>query len=636
MTLDTSEDAMWGELDASERLTERHCPNWEKMVGRYSAGDAYDRDVRNSSKDPENPAFELVAAMKAQIVAGNPQLAMQAMRTDRPLVRLRTIALKHTANRLSRNMRLKRLCGKLFIDFEFWRASTVLLRKRAPWADPGPLDGPPWRPYLKRVPPDMLRYDARAMEWEDTRWRGYGQLTSKSGLEAHIAASKETGWRLDKIAGIKVETGLEKLVPHESQGLKHRDDFMLWCVWVPEEQVDPKRGPDQGYWGTWHYYAQACTDKAKTKKRENSPLVEIRDPQPCFGSRTGPFTMFGQYYVPSRVEPLSQQMALEHVIQSLCMRSKVMERAIKNYKRVMLEGTGTRNLANLIKNAPDLHVIKAKGFNKGLAEMFEIAGPTATLLAMAQWDRDRFERLGALSATQSGNPRPNVTATADALAAGGTSARVADKRDTFYDGVTEALSGMVEMVDADDDFYMPLSPEAQREMGVQMIGLQGGREEGDTFEDYEIELLPLSMKHQSEEERQAASDRELEMWMQIGPGMIQNPHLDFRGILNDRAVAYGNDALAERVNYRLAAEMAAVMFQMQMAEAFSGGEQQPKPVSAKDAGVRPPMKMQSGAKQGARVSPSPAQPLGAQSKSLPGGKAGARASKSVAKSGAGY
>lgn len=555
MTLNTDANSMWDELEASRRSVEKKLKAREEMLRRYH-GPYYDEDRKPASSEPENPAFEYIATLSAQIVAGTPRCNIKTVRADRPASAMKARALMHAVNRTSRERNDRAKFRKFFVDWCFGPAIALTVRKPMPWLDPGPLDGTVTRPDIRRVPPKLFRYDARATEWEDTRWRGHGTLTSRSALLK--LAKSESGWRTKEIATLQTEESLKDYVPLEGQGLSTRDDFMLWCVWVPEEEIDPDFTASTGFYGTMHYYAETGRQKGENA---GAPLVEIRDPQPFYGCRTGPYSMSGQMYVPDQVHPLSVMTAVEQVARNLRLQSSVVEQAMRDFGRVLIAGgAAPKNLGLLIKNAKHGGVLNVKGYQRGMMDEFTKGGLDAAMVQMYQFLQEQLDKRMGLSSTQRGVAQSNVTATADTLAAQGTGARVAQQRDEFYAFVQELLFKSAEIIDQDEQFYMPPPPE----MAGQVPFIQGGREPGETFDDYELMIEPLSMRFRTEAEMAAAAEAELLLFERVSPMMTQFPFVDWPSVVTDIADATGQSQLPARLNTELAAAIASMMLMGQL------------------------------------------------------------------------
>ena len=548
--LDTRPKAMWDEIEASRRQMEKRFAARKEMIRRFH-GSFYDQDEKPSQSEPENTSFELLHTTISQIVAGHPMCSIKPLRADRPQYAAKARGLQHATNRVAREQNMRAKAIKFFTDGHFGAAIGYITRKPDPYLDRGPLDGPVHRPIVNRVSPPLWRCDARATDWDDTRWRGHGFITSKSTLAS--LCKDDPSWRAKEIESLNPETGLAGYIPKEGQNLSGRDDVKVYCVWVPEEQIDADFSPDNGFWGTMHYYAESGGGRNKEES-----LVEIRNPQPYYGGRQGPYFLYGQMYVPDHLHPLSLGIAIEQTGRQLGMVSRVIEDAMKNYKRFLLDGSPGKNVGMLLKNVAHGGVVKAKGFQKAMAEEFTIGGVDNNMVAMYQFLTEMMDKRSGLSQTAKGNTRSGTTATAETYAAMGGNARVALTRDGFYAFQGDLYSAMAAMIDQDDEFWMPPPPGMEQEAPQ---GIFGGRDPGETFEDYDLSIDPTSMRFRSEEERAAAADYEVQLFERIAPLAVNAPFVDINGILLDVADARGESQLPARYNQQLAGAIAAMMLQ---------------------------------------------------------------------------
>lgn len=563
-SLDLTAKGMWDEHEASRVKKEAFMFAHDEMVARFH-GYYYRDKVKGRTQEPANPAFELLATMQSNVLAGTPQCLVSSARSDDPEGEMKALYLQYTANRLARESRLKETARKLLTDFFFHGAYSVIENKRYDWSDPGTLDGPPRRPSWVRCSPKLIREDARVMDWDDTKWRSYGGFRSIKAMIDHGRKNPDEGWRLDELNALVPDSDqLRKLMSSsEGEGLQ-RDDVLVWCVWVPDEELETSMGIDNGFYGTIHTYAQTGT---KQRARGRAPFVEIREPFPSYAGRHGPVNRWGQYYVPDQVEPLSVMIAIEHIARSMSKTQAVIERAKQAYKRVIINGTADKSLGAKLLKLPHLHMLYAKGFNHTMMKDYIMGGLDPVIMAAMEFDADMLQKRSGIGMTVQGQARRGVTATADTIAAGGAQARQDDIRDMFYDGWTRGWQTFIEVLDNESRFHMNIPPSALREMSKRLnvpmsrmpTAIQGGRPNGGSLDDYEITVAPMSMRYKSEIDVRNDALADMEMWLKTGPASVMNPHLDWPAIYGDYADATGNAKLPSRFNQVVAEQLATLM-----------------------------------------------------------------------------
>lgn len=614
----------WDELEAARRQSESRLFQWEQMRGRYH-GPFWDKSAKHGSSEPENPAYEIIATMKAQFLAGDPMTTAKAMRVDRPETRLKAIALRHTINRLSRDADHKTFFSNQFVDWCLAYDVVGLQRTPAPYSDRGPVDGPLMRPRFFRISPLRFLSDPRALEQNEERWRGYWMTASLKKIQEQ--ARKEKGWHADALAKLQPESGsFMDSLPKEGRDVK-RDDVKIYVVWIPEEQVG-KFGPDKGFWGSIRMYAETSKDKG--------PVALIYGPQGYYGSRRGPFFKSGQEHVPDSTHPLSVMQSIESIAQEARLQSTVVSRAMQNYARFYIDG-GPAGSAGKLKNAAHNSVVSIPGWDKSRGAMFTKGGVDSEMLASYQFILERLDRRAGLSSTARGQAQSGTTATAEAIAQGGSAARMEGLRDTWYAHIRECQRALGEILCMDEQFWMPLAPEAVQEMvqaGVpqNMIPqyVQGGYEQGESFEDYEIDIEPLSMRFQSQEEREASAEREMLMWTSLAAVVAQPSAAAFnwKAIIGDIGDAWNKPELPERFNAPMAEQIAGVMLMgaiQQGQGAFESGSQpdaqpqttpKPRTIDVSAISAQPAKPQQAGA-----GTPKPQGKPGASSGARAGGRA---------------
>lgn len=602
-SLDLTAESMWEELEASRTKIERMFAELRDMIGRYQTW--YFDPGAKGKRELGNPAFEILSTMQSQICAGDPSFVIDPQRSDDPTITVRTIGLQYSVNRVVREIKLKRTLQKALVDFFFRRAVLVTERQVQLWADRGPLDGAPYRPDVKNVGMWDFRYDPRTKDMRERRWSAHRSLVSKGTILERIKRDPdEKGWYTDIIADLKVEQNLEEVIAKDGECLK-RDDFVLWSVWIPDEQVDENLGPKEGFWGSWHYYAQTGTNKDRKKGPKKAPLTEIREPQPCFTSRTGPYTIIGQFDVPDEAEPLSLLVATEAVSREMGSATKTILGLIRAYKRIMVYSGSDPSLARKMMSAQHGSAFHSSNFDPTKAAAYELAGVNEPTMAAFRWLTEQFWKASGMTEAMLGQSATGATATADTLAAGGAQSRVALLRGAFHDGVGEVGCSLAEIIDTDDRFFMRVPPAVQQQTGITMTAIRGGRKDGQSFDDYDVRLMPVWMRYRSEEEIAQAAEIELNYWERFAAVAPTSPYLNWKDINRDRAMQTQRPNLDARVNYDMLEQVSGILLQG-MIQAGSGAGQTNSPpsapVSAQGSGATP--KLQSVGAKSKPASPS--------------------------------
>jgi hypothetical protein len=242
----------------------------------------------------------------------------------------------------------------------------------------------------------------------------------------------------------------------------------------------------------------------------------------------------------------------------------VIQRAKEAYKRVLIVSAKGQTAAKL-QSAKHDHVLLVPGFKKNedvTAE--EIGGLTDQMLKADAYDRETFNQISGITDSMRGNVTGDATATENAIAAGGATARMARLRSAWETGVAELGRGMAEQMFYDDEFTVEIPPEAAQQLGMKSPRLFGGREEGQKFEDLEIDIIPKSMSFPNEAQEAARAIDMLGVYERIGAGSIQFPQMNWPAIARETGHGIGNPKLADRLNDEMAEQMAGLMLGIQV------------------------------------------------------------------------
>lgn len=555
--IDTTAKSMWNELEASgEQVDDRLC-NWDDFIQRYEGAYA-GKTGRKGEAPPFNPMLETLAITTAQIIAGDPVTIWKPMRSDDPSIEIRCAGLEFSVNEVSRSMGLKQQLRKVFVDRSMYDAFLWLERKRYSSLDRGPLNAPVARPFFRRVSPRMVRSDPRAQEWDETRWRAVGFVTNPQSVLNAIGEG-DKGWLRGVIEKLEpdIVDKRDQLIPKFGERVD-RNDFIMWVVWFPEEELSERFTAKEGFYGTLHFYAQT---QLKSTPGQPAPMVVIRQPQPFFGSRYGPLHRFGQHYVPDRKETISTMLAVESQTRSRAKVKAAIARAMAMYKHFAINGTGKKQIGDILRKAAHDGIVDVPNFTKEKFADYVTGGIDAQMITQEQYSDESYGRAIGNSSTTAGQPKAGTTATAETIAAGALDARMELDRDMFYDDLKCAMQSLGEMIDSDNQFYIKLPPEVQAQTGIAMTALRGGRGEGQSFDDYAMDLCPLSMRAKTEIDMKQAALDEVALFQQIGPSIIQEPFYDWPAIIRDYARATGNHTLPARFNEVLAGQLASLAYQ---------------------------------------------------------------------------
>lgn len=545
----------------------------------------------------ENHAFQWLDVISSQVIAGHPRWLTRSRTTDRG--KSEAVAIRYGLNRWSVDVGLKKTLRKLFVDLAFRRACALIRNRPAPGNDMGLPNGPAQRPDVVRLSLMQYLYDTMVSEYSERRWEGHKSIWDLEVLLEHGEDHPKEGWRLDVLRRLEPGAGqdkMEEIRPKREQAAE-RPEVLLYEVYVAEEQTRDDLGPKDGFNGTIHTYAYAdegtltgqrpATAK-KTRRsflerdregsRDNQDIgtggfLEVRDPRPAFCPPWGFYVFGGMHYVPDEAEPLSQFVAIEAELRALNVRSSTIHEAFAAYKNLLLVRNRDSSLPHKIKNGRHNHVIPVNGYQRGDADSFEVGGPTDTMFAMHRFDQEGFQRRTGLSDAGQGFTNPDVTATADTIAAGGFNSRTNHVRDVWGDFLVDIGRTSAWCMYMDDDVLFPLGEDAAKELGMKEPWFAGGQSPDHSFEDCELDIDPISMVRVDEARNQALALQQANLLKDVAMAMPTTPFVDWPEVMNDIGEAFGRPEWGERINYQMAQQMGALGIHQTLAEiAAAGGD----------------------------------------------------------------
>jgi hypothetical protein len=622
--LDTSDDATWAEIQLACKRRDEVFANWDEQVERLT-GPFFRGKGRDAGSSPENPDYEWYVLMRAQIVAGKPASWVSQRRAD--VGRVESQSVRHGLDSWMVETNYRKMRRKFFADWSLRKSIAYVRRVPAAGTDLGVLDGPRMKPQLLRISPKRYLCDPMAVEHEETRWRGHESITPQPLLlkqaKAALEADPESGWLVDVIEDLKPGGDLAPLRPKRMRDELDRKELHTYEVWYPEEQVEGY-AEEAGYHGMICTYAQATTQDEKGK--QTAGLVKIREDQPYFGPRTGPYIVSGQEYVPDEIEPLSLFVATEAQVRSFQRRARVMSDAIDSYKNLLFVATTDTSLAKKVHDARHRGVVTVKGVTKDSFFPAEIGGITAQLAAQYQWDSEKIDRLRGISKSKRGDVSASATATAEAIAESGSDARTASLRDVWLEFETEIIRTIAWYMVEDDQSVITLPPEMADQTGTPQIFI--GSQDGVRFDDLSIDIEPLSIEYKSSAQRREDAALIAQFVMEIAPLIPQFPWVNWDALISRVGRAYGDPTLRELVNYQLAGQVAGVMLGANLVGAGQTGAQpanEPQ-VGKNQAGGKSTATTSPGAKPAGGTIGQKAKPAGPPMRgAMAGNKAGAQA-----------
>jgi hypothetical protein len=405
------------------------------------------------------------------------------------------------------------------------------------------------------IDPSQFGMDSLARSWEESRIFFHKCVCDKHELLER--AEEEEGW--DKEAIKKMSTGSNLREIGRPETSLDRGEVCYWEVWIPDDS--PEDSKENGTLLCIGNYATSDGQKA----------MFLREPRPYYGPRWGPYTIWDAYYVPRSPWPMGPFQAMDGMVRALNAQARVNLRRARGRKDLMLFDESDTKDAEKILNAPDGAGIGISQFEGSKFEKVQIGGVNEDELTYERWLDGLLKRGSGLSDAELGNTGGGASATADAIAARGSAARLSFLEQKVYDAVQRDLKTVAYFAWREESVVQPLGQEFQRElvnMGVPAelayaIPLEWKGGEKGSFDDLEIEIEPYSMRRTDEASEQAKTLQFFQLMTNVAQLIPSTPWMDWNKMLNMLGERFYMPELGETVDLDLAAQVGAMMMQQQ-------------------------------------------------------------------------
>lgn len=592
MVLDTTRANLAREVMEAEDFRDEFLEAWDRMVGSYHGPHYYKRGHDHPSS-PENRYFEVVQMLLSRLVHDNPRVRARSRRTTDDHMQLAE-AIQHGLNRWIVDYNLKYALESIALDYLFgWGVGMVRTEPRkgtAGWNINAPDEEATW-PILEHISPKLYFHDPQATRWSEIRFQGHVWYDDQENL-LELAEDDET-WNPDEIKKLAEDAGLDKL-ERDPKDRATRREIVGYEVWVPECELDEfpdGSPPPEGGWRANGYHGCIFTlahcDAGGSRNAEDTRKKArfIREPRPYFGSRHGPYVVWGAFEVPGKTYPLGLFTAVEEEIRDLNDTALVHKARNRRHKRgIALPQTAAAEAKKIQQGKDDEIILLPVGDNGQMVkpEAYEVGGTTQEDMLGYEYKGARLDRmLLGMSESHQGSVQGG-TATEVAVADQAFNARLAVLDRNWNRGVEEVLERAGEAMYRDEDIVFPLGGEAAEQMGLApepLVGALGvpipgpdGRpmmrqpdpwfvggssdkldeDSGASWEALEIEIEPYSMGYVDQAAQQRQVVELVQLIIGLAPVLREFPEIDGQQVFKMIAAAWNNPAVAKLIDPKMA------------------------------------------------------------------------------------
>jgi hypothetical protein len=429
--LDVSPLNLFSEINAAERHRDAHLKVTEDLIKDYHG--AYYRDDRYSELEPspENHAYEWLALVTTKIIYDNPIVELSSRFSGVPKDIL--VRMKHAINQWAGMQNLWKTLLQIWYDTAFgygvMRTTLQTMPGYKGFTTQSGINIKPQWPTCNRVSPGRFLMDARADTFDHARFMGHVWKRDHEDL------MKAKGFNHEVVGQIAKDAGLDKARNFmHGTGYPTRNEIVGYEIWVPEVTLPEVKGMP-GYHGT--IYTLGVAQNQETGKTVKPRW--IRKPRPYYGPSWGPYTLFGVYWVPGSVFPLSPLAATYEQVKELNAHAVAASRGAASYKKFVAFEPTNPNAGNAAKNAAHGTVVPIEGLSDAIEEI-EIGGVQQAQYQYLAELRDRRDRVTGLNDASRGNVEGVGTATEIADAASQRDNRIAFIERMFQNSTIQVLN----------------------------------------------------------------------------------------------------------------------------------------------------------------------------------------------------
>lgn len=606
-------------LRADEEFRDDHLFSLDAMVGS-AAGPHYSRKTLGSYM-PENHYHAYTSLMVPRLMHDNPRVRCT---TRRPGSQMETAeAIRHGLNRWVRDVNLRNVGQQLAMDYCYtWGAAMVRqipnrhmgkTTEKWIWGKDGAVrteqTSSLW-PSVYRIPQPQFILDSGALTPHQAEYMGHKWFATPDKVLAEAKRGGDDGWdveALGELVGSAGSDGGSASTSDPERQDRARDpkklELEFATVWVAELQLKESDGPDAGYHGTLMTLARAQGRGPRGAWRT------VKKPVPYYGPPSGPYEIFGAYYLPNKLYPLSALVAVEGQIRELNRQARALSRSAEKHKRVVLYDYRDQATAARLKRAQHDFFVGIPGFDKAKFAEAELGGATDSQYKATAYLMDRLQRISAMDEAQQGNVTGMGTATEHSIANEAAATRLGYLRQQFSSGMSGVLMKAAWWLYHDSQVIFPLGEEAADDFEMMDPWFHGGMDDEDaSFDDLELEIEAYSMQRTDQESLAARTQAGLTWIIETAMMRPQTPWVDWEKIDDLAAQVYDLPDLAGLVDNEAAL----------MAGQFQDGGQEQQPRLSMDVGSQKSYSssFSGGAKRAAPTGPQ------AQAQGLPGGNNG--------------
>ena len=516
-------------VDHREERMRGHRDRVERLLGTGYKG------TMTSRESFVNHQYAFLSVMTPRASAGIPKVSVKSTRGGV----YGEVAEAHSffGSKWARDHLGGKFRARLFMDYAmYWgvlRVNTEPSRD-----DPRDPDRETIRVTLDRIRVDEFFIDPHCESLEEATYMGHVWIMDREDLLAR--AENEDGWNKEAIRNLPKGTESYTRELEESGREKDRDEIVGVDWWIPGWQTDEDLDADDGFHGT--VLTTVCS-------KDGADDTIIREPRAFWGPKSGPYCLEGHMHAPGSPWPLSPLSASEPFEEALAEAQEMVNRAVRQYKRIVLVPAGTKDSPDLaiaakkVAGGHDSLIVEVPGMPAAAKpEVVEIGGVTEQQLRNLAVMREQLQTNSGLDSAAVGDVVGRGTATEHAIADAGAQTRMGGIMDRYTALLNEAVRKVLWYAYYGDNMVVALGDDAAEAFGMGNPIMDSGEFDASdlgAFEDViDAEIEVMSISRTTEASYQARVQGAVQTIASMAPLMRQFPEWDWKSV-----VGYLGDSL---------------------------------------------------------------------------------------------
>lgn len=518
--LNLSPDKLRDEVKAAEAYRDLFTAKLHELTARATTSYFKEGD-KPRTPTAVNHAYEYLSLMIPQVAYGVPRCTVQY---GSPGTDMHEIAegLKHALNALADDEDLGETFETLANDF-FWFMGVALTTSRDQPGRNGWEELVPQTPYVMRISPYHFAVDPLAKDMSPLSHNGPRYMMHMWKADAEDLL-KDPTFDDGAVQAAGIDQNLEKYDGDTGKNVDtpKRNEIVAWDIWIPELQMTD----EEGYNGSVVTVGCGSSSEGRTKK-----TYFLRKEQPCFCPPWGPYSIFGAYKVMDCPYPLSPIVATAETAEEVNAHVAKAAQDAGSYKKYAVGNTDNPSDAQKVKHVKHGEMVLLDN-PKDINEV-ETGGVSPTQYDYNHNAMDRLDRLSGVSDAMRGNVSQDATATAEAIAQSGTTARLAQLQKRYRRGVQQVFRSMSWELWYDDmEMHYGLGIDGGR---AGTLDWEGGMVEGQEHMNPlapRIKIEPYSLEHTSSALLQKRMTDVMTMIAEVAPLFAQAPYIPWKDLLD--------------------------------------------------------------------------------------------------------